>query len=134
MSTTGVVPSTRVQSGSEINTNNIDTLIKNGIISSGDKIEYFYSQGLSSILESGNILTQDGVFFYLTDENNELQVYKLPITEITDVILESQGDTFNDSEYKVSTNDPERWLNLYLSVEQKGDQKFVAALRNRIPK
>ncbi len=132
LSSTGVVPSTRVLSASEIYTNDIATLRSNGVITTGDEVKYFYSQGFSSILESGNVLTQDRVILYLTDENKELQVYEVSLNEITEVVLESQGDTFNDSVYIVNTNDPERWLKLYLSPEQKGDQKFVKAIRDNI--
>ena len=32
----------------------------------------------------------------------------------------------------ISTNDPERWIKLFLSIEQKGDQNFVSALRRKI--
>ncbi len=132
LSTTGVVPSTRVVSASEIYTNDIATLRINGVITAEDEVTYLYSQGFSSILESGNVLTQDRVIIYLTDENKELQVYEVSLNEITEVLLESQGGTFNDSVYIVSTNDPERWLKLYLSPEQKGDQRFVKAIRENI--
>lgn len=132
LSTTGVIPSTRVLSNSEIASHDMMTLRSAGIIEAEDSVKFFYSQGLSSILESGNILTQDRVIFYLTDESQELQVYEIFLNEITEVVQESQGDLFNDSVYKVNTNDPERWLLLLLSVEQKGDQKFVKALRNEI--
>jgi len=132
MSTTGVVPSTRVQAENEIKTNDISTLRSHGIINANDNVDYFYSQGLSSILESGNILTQDRVILYFTDEKEGLQIYEIPVNEITNVEMESQGDTFNDSVYKVNTKDPERWIKLFLSVEQKGDQKFVKALQDRL--
>ncbi len=132
MSTTGVIPSTRVQTGSELKTSEITILRSRGIISIEDNINYFYSQGMISILESGNVLTQDRVILYMIDENDALQVYEIPLNEITDVVLESEGDVVNDSVYKVTTKDPERWIKLFLSVEQKGDQKFVQALRNKI--
>lgn len=132
MSTTGVIPSNRVQAKNEIITSDISTLRSHGIITAKDNVDYFYSQGLSSILESGNILTQDRVIFYVTDENEGLQIYEIPVNEITNVEIESQGDIFNDSVYKVNTKDPNRWLKLFLSVEQKGDQKFVKALRDRL--
>lgn len=132
MSVIGVVPSTRVQTGSELRTNDIDMLVNSGILYAEDDVEYFYSQGLSSILESGNILTQDRVILYFTDENEELEIYEIYLDEITEVALESQGDALNDSIYKVSTGDPERWLKLFLSEEQKGDKKFVEALRSMV--
>lgn len=132
MSSFGVITSTRVQAGSEIKTEDVIDLRSNGIIASDENIDYFYSQGLTSILESGNILTKDRVILYVTDESEGLQVYEIPLNEITDVVLESQGDTLNDSVYKVTTKDPDQWLKLFLSVEQKGDQKFVTALRDRL--
>ena len=133
MSTTGIIPSTRVLASSEIKANDINTLREHNIIAPHENVDFFYAQGLSSILESGNILTQEHVILYLTDEEG-LQVYGIPINEVTEVVLESAGDTFTDSIYKVNTNDPERWLNLVLSTEQKGDQKFVQALRERMNK
>ncbi len=132
MSTVGLVPSTRVLAKNEIKTKDIATLRSHDIIASHDNVDYFYSQGLSSILESGNILTQDRVILYFTDEKEGLQVYEISVNEITNVEIESRGDTFNDSVYIVNTNDPERWIKLFLSVEQKGDQKFVKALRDRL--
>ena len=134
ISTLGVIPSTRVQMGNEMKADDISALRQRGIISGQENVKYFYSQGLSSILEGGNILTQDRVILYLTDEQRELQIYELPLNEITDVALESQGDALNDSVYRVSTRDPERWLKLFLSTEQKGDLKFIAALRDSISK
>ena len=91
MSTTGVVPSTRVLAYDEINQTDIQTLQESNIVLSSDEVAYFYSQGLSSILESGNVLTQDRVILYLTDESNELQVYELFFNEISDVVIEEKG-------------------------------------------
>ncbi|MCA8984891.1 MAG: hypothetical protein R3C12_24390 [Planctomycetaceae bacterium] len=130
--TAGIVPSARVTAKHEIKTSDISTLVSHGIIAANDNVDYFYSHGLLSILEGGNVLTQDRVIFYITDENEGLQVYEIPVIEITNVEMESQGNTFNDSVYKVNTKDPDRWIKLFLSVEQKGDQKFVKALRDRL--
>lgn len=133
MSVTGIVPATRVQSAGEIVSSDIAILKDNGVISAEDTVEFFYSQGLSSILESGNVLTQDRVILYFTDENSELQVYEIFLDQITEIVLESQGSAIDDSVYKVKTRDPDLWLRLFLSSEQKGDRKFVKALRDKIP-
>lgn len=130
MSTIGVLPSTRVQAGSEVSIKDISALQREGIIYTTDKVQFVYFQGLSSILESGNILTQDRVIYYEQDENNTIQVYEVFLNEITDVILESE-EIIGDNVYKVKTNNSERWIKLFLSSEQKGDQKFVKALRNK---
>jgi hypothetical protein len=123
-----------VHAGNEMRTDDIDILKSNRVISVDDNIIYFYSQGLFSILESGDILTEDRVISYFTDENQELQIFEIYLSEITDVDLESKGDLLNESVYKVNTVDPERWLKLFLSDEQNGDQKFVEAMRNRLSK
>lgn len=132
LSTVGVIPSTRVQSAGEIPASDIASLLDEGVIYSDDQVRYFYSQGLTSVLESGNILTQDRVIFYYLDEAEGMLVYEIPVNEITEVTLEQQGDMTNDSVYKVSTADPDKWIKLFLSVEQKGDQKFVSALRSQV--
>ncbi|NIQ13537.1 MAG: hypothetical protein GTO02_03735, partial [Candidatus Dadabacteria bacterium] len=46
---TSVLPSLKVQSVNEISNTDINILIDNGIITKDEKVEYFYSQGFSSI-------------------------------------------------------------------------------------
>ena len=132
MSTIGVIPSTRVQSGNEINADDIAILNSQEIITPKDDIKYFYSHGLSSILESGNVLTQDRVILYINSENEGMEIYEIFLNEITEVVLETEGDTLNDSVYRINTNDPERWLKLFLSTEQKGDERFIKALHDNL--
>ena len=129
LSTTGFVPSTKVQSGSEFGLDNIRLLRESGIVSPSETIIYVYSQGFASVLESGNILTLDRVILYGLNDSNDLEIYEIPLHEVRDVTLESPGGVFNDSVYKVSTDNPSKWIRLFLSTEQKGDEKFVEALR-----
>jgi hypothetical protein len=129
---TGTFPSANVLAKDEINPKYISTLIAHDLIDAYDSVEYFYSEGTLSILEGGSILTQDRVIAYTTDEKEELQIYEMELSEITDVVLETQGDALNYSEYRVKTADPEDWLILYLPVEEKGDQKFIEALRSKL--
>jgi hypothetical protein len=132
LSITGVTTATRVMAGDEIPADDIATLESSGIISNGDSVKYFYPQGLTSILESGNILTTNNVILYYTNDGGELEIYEIPLNDVTDVMLESQGDTINDSVYKVVTDQSDVWIKLFLSNQQKGDQKFVQAIRDRI--
>lgn len=131
-STTGVMPSTRVQSGEEMYQHDIQALVDHGVLTADDKVAYFYAQGLSSILESGNVLTQDRVILYFTNEGGEVEVYEIFFDEITAVTMEEPGSSLSDSVYRVSTNVPDRWLKLFLSVEQKGNNKFVDDLERRV--
>lgn len=131
-STFGVVPSTRVLAGTEVPDADTQLLRDKGVLDANDQIEFFYAQGLSSVLESGNILTTSRVILYYTEENGDLSTYALPLNEVTSVELEVQGSPISDSVYIVHTATPDRWIKLFLSTEQKGDQKFVEALKGKI--
>ena len=128
---TDISPSTKFIVGSKVSTNNISILTENGIINPNDKIEYFYSEGFTSLLEGGSILIEDRVIAYVQDEG-DLLVYELPINEITSVKLIKQGNSLNDSIYEVRTDDKEVWVHLYLSAEDGGDIEFVEALRTKV--
>ena len=131
-STFGVIPSTRVLSGAEVPSADIRLLQENGVIASDDRIDFFYAQGLTSVLESGNILTKKEVILYYTDEQDQIVKYAIPINEVIAVDLEEAGTSISDSIYLVRTASPDYWIKLFLSIEQKGDEKFVGELRNRI--
>ena len=128
---TDIYPSTKIVVGSKVSTNNISILTENGIINPNDKIEYFYSEGFTSLLEGGSILIEDRVIAYVQEEG-DLLVYELPINEITSVKLIKQGNSLNDSIYEVRTDDKEVWVHLYLSAEDGGDIEFVEALRTKV--
>lgn len=132
MSVTGLSPSTRVLAGDELRDRETALLLQEEIVYPEDRIEYFYSHGLGTVLASGNILTSDRVILYLTNEQQEIEVYEIPIDQIVAVDLRQKGSPFQDSEYMVRTNDQDVWLKLFLSIEQKGDEKFVKALRNKL--
>ena len=130
-STVGVMPSTEVQAKNEIPQKDYDLLVSNDIIYHDDNVQYFYSNGFTSILEGGSILTDDRVILYLPDEE-ELGIYELYFEDIASVELLEKGGTFSDSVYKISGHDPEAWLQIALSAENGGDVKFVDALRSYI--
>jgi len=123
---------THVQSGDEVDQNHLNQLVEGGVITAKDNIEYFYSFGLSSVLEGGNVLTQDRVILYTNEEKQGLQVYELWLDEITEVSLEQAGDWASESVYLVETKHPDRWIRLYLSPELDGDQTFILALRAKM--
>ena len=134
MVNTGLMRSPRVQAGGELEGWEIAELEEHGIVSTEDKIRYFFSPGVFSILDSGHILTQDRVVSYYADPLEGQQVTELPLIEISDVVLQSKGNDFTESVYMVFTNDPEGWLLLILSPQFNGDQKFVDAIRDSVAK
>jgi len=130
MTMTGAMPSTEVQAGVDVLQSDKDTLITNAIISENDKIEFFYSGGLTSILEGGSVLTGDRVILYMPDENQELQVYEIYFNEIASVELIEMGNLMNNSIYQVNSHKPDAWIQLALSAENRGDVKFIESLRS----
>ena len=129
MTMTGVLPSTEVQVGTQIPLSDRDALISNAIITKDDHIEYFYSGGLTSIMEGGSVLTDDRIIVYLPDENQKIKVYEIYFNDIISIELIEMGNAMNDSIYKINSNKPNAWLQIALSAENKGDVKFIEALR-----
>jgi len=128
----GILPPNKVLAKDEISSEYISTLVSYDLIDAYDSVEYFYSEGVFSILEGGSILTQDRVIVYTVDEKEELEIYEMEVSEITGVELVTQGDAFNDSVYKLTSADPEEWIVLYLAETENGDQKFIKALRSKL--
>lgn len=130
LTTTGTLTPTEVLEGKDLSKDYREALIKSDIIDSGDSIQYFYSEAFSSIEEAGSILTSDRVIMYLEDENKDTAVYELYFEDITDVELIEAGNVLNDSVYRVYGDSREVYLTIVLSTENKGDVKFIEALRS----
>jgi hypothetical protein len=131
---TGFLPSTEVQSGEQMWQREVDILVANGIIYEEDKIEYFYSEGLWSILEGGQMLVQDRVISYGPDENQELMIYELYYKDIVSIDLIEKGGVLSDTSYKIQGHQEDAWLMLWLSAEGGGDEVFIDALYKNVRK
>ena len=132
LTTTGVFPSTEVLSGQKISQKDKNDLISNEIITADDKIQYFYSNGITSILEGGSVLTDDRVILYMPDENDKIGVYEIYFEDIASIELVQPGGSLDDSIYKINSHIPDAWLQISLSAENKGDKKFINALQNNL--
>ena len=132
MTMTGAMPSTEVQSGEDVLQVDKDALITNSVISEDDKLKFFYSNGFTSVLEGGSVLTSDRVILYMPDENQELQVYEIYFNDISSVELIEIGNLMNDSIYRVNAHTPDAWIQLALSTENRGDIKFIESLRSMV--
>lgn len=129
---TDVMPSAEVLTASDVSDSDRSILVANEILFETEEIEYFYSYGLTSILEGGSILTDRAVIMYYTDDVEGLKIYELEFADINTIELLRDGNIWNDSVYKVSSGDEDAWLNIDLSTYERGDIKFVEALRKKI--
>lgn len=132
MTLSGVFPSTEVAAGSEMREKDRSLLIETGIVHPREEIAFFYSHGFLSILEDGNILTDQRLIRYVKDGSNSLKVYQFMFDEIEQVRLIEQGNAVNPSIYEVQAFREGSWVRLALSTEGGGDVKFIEALRDRV--
>lgn len=132
LTATNFLPSTKVLAGYEMPQKDIQRLISEGIIDPGEKVEYFYSAGLFSILEDGNLLTDRRVISYLTNEMDEIELYELYFFDIRDFELIQKGSYLSYSVYQINSYDEDAWLRIFLSAEEGGDMRFINALRRKL--
>ncbi|MEM7054137.1 MAG: hypothetical protein AAF446_06265, partial [Pseudomonadota bacterium] len=126
------LPSTEVLAGDKLPRKEIQTLLSEGIIDSDEKVEYFYSAGLLSILEDGNLLTDRRVISYFKNDADEIEIYELFFPDIRNFELIQQGSYLSDSIYQVNGYGEDNWLIIYLSTEAGGDQRFIDALQQKL--
>ena len=128
---TSILPSTEVLHQSQIPKQDIEKLKRNGVLHEDDNVDYFYSYGLRSILEGGNLLTDDRVIIYFTDEKGDILIYEMYFEEISSIEALQTGGFLSNSLYRVNGVTDDYWLLLELSTEKKGDERFVRTLKDR---
>lgn len=129
---TGAMPATEVQNGEQVSDSEIATLRDAGVLHPDETLEYFYSYGLTSVLQGGNVVSDMGVTIYFPQDSGELAIYYLPFESIASVEQIEEGGPLSDSVYRVNGFDDDAWLTLSLSTERRGDVRFVEAIRRRL--
>ena len=127
LTTTPLLPSTEIQKGSEISKGNKIQLINNKIINKNDNILYFYSDALWSILETGQLITDNKIIVYGKDEEGLTEVYAIKFKNIKEVILEEEGSYFDNAVYKIIGNEnaENEYIRIWLSTEGNKDEDFI---------
>ncbi|MBL4660825.1 MAG: hypothetical protein JKY19_10750 [Alcanivoracaceae bacterium] len=129
MSEMGTIPSYEVISGSDLPKDDVKLLIKERIIKPDETIKLFYSSGLTSIIENGNILTDKRVISYeLIDD--KLDVYATTFEDVEKVSIVEQGDYLSDTIVEILTKNGGFYL--LLSNENHGDQRFIDEIENNV--
>jgi hypothetical protein len=130
---TGLAPSDRVVAAAEIPAQHRQSLVDAGIIAPDETIEYFYSGGILSVLESGNILTDRRVIVYdRTDKDSRINIYAISNQDIVSVEKVRPGDAMNYAVYRVMGRGEVNWLELWLPHEHGDADRFVAAVEKKI--
>ncbi len=133
LSLAGVIPDTKVIDGDDLSYKNKNKLINQKIINKNDQILFFYSEGLFSILEGGQLITQDKLIAYGKNEDDIFEIWEMKLENIEDIEIIEKGSLF-DSEYKVIGNNQSKYeyINIYLSTEGGGDKKFINYIEESI--
>jgi hypothetical protein len=129
LSETGVIAPIEVVSGDKVSAENVKLLIKERIITPNETIKLFYSSGLSSIIEEGNILTDQRVVSYEVVDG-KMDVYNAKFADIENVTIIKPGTTLEDTIVEVTHKNGSFYL--LLSNENHGDQRFVDEIENII--
>jgi hypothetical protein len=124
-------PPTKALRASEIPAAYQRTLVSAGVLEPGEPIQFFYSGGLFSILEDGNLLTKDRIITYETFEG-EFYVSSSPYAQIRDLDIEYSKSFLDDTVLTITTVDDKQFI-LIVSPEDGRDKEFVADLRRRAP-
>jgi hypothetical protein len=119
-----VLPATQVIDGSNLPSWHRNYLRAEHILEDSEQVQHFYSAGLFSIKEDGNILTDQRIISYWRDpDTHDLMIECAFYEDIQDIQLE-RGDTFTDSTMTVSQKDGSEFV-LLLSTEADGDQRCL---------
>jgi hypothetical protein len=128
-----VLPATRVIDGPELPSWHRNYLRAEKIVEDTEVVQHFYSAGVFSIKDDGNLLTDQRVISYWRDpDSHALQVASARYEDIQDLQLE-RGDALTDSTMTVVHQDGSEFI-LLLSTEAEGDQRCLEtaqALRQR---
>jgi len=124
-------PPTRALRGSEIPSSYEVTLVEAGVLEPNERIQFFYSGGFFSILENGNLLTENRVVRYETIDG-ELSVASSNFPEIRDLDVAYSESFLGETVLAISTLSGEQLI-LIISAEDGRDQEFVSELEARLP-
>ncbi len=122
-----LMPETGVISGDALSDSDRQILLDEGYLLDNEKVLSFYSSGLWSIREDGNLLTDERVVSYEV-QGGEKYFAAVPYTEIADIEVTFSQSWFEDTQIVVTTNDGED-IYLIVSPEEGGDRAFVGLLR-----
>lgn len=123
-----LIPSSQVVSGERLLKRHLSFLNEARIVNDAESVLYFYSTGLFSVEDEGNLITNRRVISYERDpESGELLVYDAAYKNIADIEVTYSESFLDDTLIRIETTD-EYEFHLVVSAEEKGDKRFVNKL------
>ena len=120
----------KVYSGDELTEEHLSSLRSAELIKPTDEIQYFYSDILGTVNESGQFVTQDRLVSFMTNDDDDLVVFELPLEQIDRVEVVRPADEQNDGEYKILGSDDAEYefVTVFLPSYDGGERKFLGTL------
>ena len=131
---TGIILEAKVYKGNELFEKHKVSLINHNIIDKNDEILYFYSEGFLSILDGGQLITNDKLISYLKNEDQFLEIYEMKVKNIKEIELLEEGSFLSDGVYKIigNKNSEYEFITILLPNDAGGDKDFINEINKRI--
>ena len=127
-----VTPGTmEVMKSSEISAIIKNKLTEAEVTKKGDKIDFFYSYGISDIIEEGVVFTDEYLIYYITEED-KTKSYRLPYSNMKEIRLKEKGDYFNDTIIEINFKGSENWIPVYLNTRLERDMEVFNKIQSLI--
>ena len=118
-------PETRALTGSQLTKRNVDTIRELGLLDQGERIKYFYSDGMMSIEEGMYFFTDDKIVIYGKDREPKAMV--AAFGDVADVSVEFSDSWFIDGTIWIELADGTP-LAMPISSEGGVDELFYDSL------
>lgn len=125
----GYFPDTVAKPRGMIPKRQLAQLRDNGIIEADEEVYYFYSRAMFSVLNEGNLFTDERVISYERDAG-ELVIYSATYNEIHAIDFEKSERWLDDSVITITLWDDD-WFVLVVSGERRRDVAFYQHLREQ---
>lgn len=125
----GSMPDSKVVRGSELKPATVKAIAKLAPLRPGEKIEYFYSQGVWSFEEDGNMITNERIVSYYTEEG-VFWLDEVDFEEIESIEPEYSDTWLEDTFVWINRTNADGFY-IVLSIEEEIDHEVIGHLRNR---
>ena len=128
-----MTPTTQAIPGASMWKHNVEFLRNAGLLEDGEEVLHFYSQGLLSMQEDGNLLTDSKVVSYWLDEETEEFLVETASYDNIAAIETDYADSFSElTVITVQRTDGSDFI-LLVSAEENKDTQFVDTLESNLP-
>ncbi len=129
----GYFPDTDViYKGENMNQRHRKILEKNGIVHPDEEIIMFFSAGIFSVLEDGNLFTPSRVILYQKSDEEGLETFSIPFREIKSISMNTSNPSHQGFSMILVESDSEsgRGFGIPVSQVENADAMFYEGLTN----